>query len=425
MEKVSAYTTAADASGEFQQDPAAPPTPYPAAFATMYQRELVHLVEHAGLLLDVGDENQIRKAIEKIGGGGGGFHAQKNHAINPSFDYWQRGLSFAGISSAAHTADTWVAFGDGGGLWWTAGQTGVCTVEREANSPVWGLGSVPDYTLKVTQTTAATQGGAAIAFRTEDYGAFMPERITLSFYARSEDLSDQPKLWGSVVAHPGSGTGNTWVGEPLEPDAIQLDTNWTRYSLTFQTGPRLDFGDDAFVQFAIVATDAILGSTWELGDAQVELSDIATPFAKLPPALALERCRRRFEKTYPVDMPPGTDTTLAPNAAGRCPATWHVQNTDEFWGHNARFKVSKRTTPTVVWYSIDGTPNSVDFGGAAVSWPSAVTGQSTETPETPGIASVASNHTEDIPGQAHYTADADLPLEPAEGTVSGTWTPAT
>lgn len=73
MRKVSAVTDTADVNGEFTEGNVAqgiPPTILVADIFNTWQREMVNLVESAGIALDPQDDGQILKAIQQIVGSG-------------------------------------------------------------------------------------------------------------------------------------------------------------------------------------------------------------------------------------------------------------------------------------------------------------------------------------------------------------------
>ncbi|UAN52928.1 phage tail protein [Serratia sp. JSRIV002] len=73
MRKVGSTTDTADANGEYTNGNVAqgiPPTIINAEMLNTFQRELIGVVESAGIPLDPTDDNQVVKAINKIVGGG-------------------------------------------------------------------------------------------------------------------------------------------------------------------------------------------------------------------------------------------------------------------------------------------------------------------------------------------------------------------
>jgi len=106
-----------------------------------------------------------------------------------------------------------------------------------------------------------------------------------------------------------------------------------------------------------VAAGAITTKNFEFTELQLELSSVATPYEYRPFQQELALCQRYYEKSYDDGVAPATATNVGSSWI-TCP------------GGSAYIKISvvlkatKRTTPTIVWYSFDGTAGKATLAGA-------------------------------------------------------------
>jgi hypothetical protein len=145
------------------------------------------------------------------------------------------------------------------------------------------------------------------------------------------------------------------------------------------------------------------GAIIQLSNVQLEVGSVATPFEFLPPDVALARCQRYYEKSYPASTALGTvsNAGIMQAALAGLPSAIY---TPSMW---AFFKVPKRATPTVVFYSPGGAVNKArDFvaGTDTTATPSAA-GTCT-TLFSLNIAANAAATSYNL--GAHWTADADF-----------------
>jgi hypothetical protein len=130
------------------------------------------------------------------------------------------------------------------------------------------------------------------------------------------------------------------------------------FSAVFSSQSMTTFARTAFID-SDYAEDFIRFSIWYNSEpgvdvewAKLEYGRIATPFYPEDPALALVRCQRFFEKSYQQSVAPGT--------ASASTFGYRVESTFAgLWQTVVFFKVTKRTSPTVTLYGLDGTPNVV------------------------------------------------------------------
>jgi hypothetical protein len=377
------------------------------------QEELSGLVERAGLTLDESDNAQVIQAIQLLYGSGVAGGALKNHVINGSFDLWQRGLSRAVSNVVTFAADRWASRADAEGS-----GSGTATLTRQSFAA--GQTDVPGalHYLRWVQATNATAGTPALFQRIEPLGRYSGGNVSISFSVRAAaSLACAAKCFQSAGA---GGTADVTVGST----AFTATTTWTRHSFTFElpslTG--ITLGANPNLRVAITMPTS---ATWtlEVADFQVELADESSAFDRRPPELEYLLASRYFQKSYPLDVTPGTDGGNPADARRGALWAYSVVSEEEggtasqdFWyGLQSRLVVPMRATPTVQWYeaetggataSIILQPNSTTTPSSlAVAGTISAADSSTGFPQTstsnPGLLERSSVY-------AHWTADAEI-----------------
>jgi hypothetical protein len=97
------------------------------------------------------------------------------------------------------------------------------------------------------------------------------------------------------------------------------------------------------------------GATFYITGVQLEAGSVATPFERRPFGTELALCQRYYEKSYNIDVAPGTVSDV-----GRVIARNVTVDTFGFPSVKVDFKVTKRATPTIVRYSTnDGASGNI------------------------------------------------------------------
>lgn len=99
------------------------------------------------------------------------------------------------------------------------------------------------------------------------------------------------------------------------------------------------------------------GATWQITGIQLEKGDTATPFEHRSFGEELALCQRYYEKSYSIDVVPGTATAngLVYMSTGTSTAGDKA--------HTAFFKVEKRSNPSISYWDSPGNASRVDSGG--------------------------------------------------------------
>ena len=231
------------------------------------------------------------------------------------------------------------------------------------------------YSLKYTNGTAggsatSTQN-ARIQQRIEGYnfadlmyGTSDARTITISFWVKSSltgtycvALHNSATL-ESYVTEYAINSANTWeqktVTIPGDTSGTWLTTNEIGLSVGFtlscgsaRTTSTADTWTSGQIYQATsnqIDFTATTGATFYLTGVQLEVGSVATEFERRPFGMELALCQRYFEKSWNVEtaVPTATDVSSCMFLANRNPGFPHVL---------LNYKVTKRTSPTIVLYS--------------------------------------------------------------------------
>jgi len=249
-------------------------------------------------------------------------YSGRNKLVNPNFQFWQNGTSYAG--SAAYLCDQWFSSASGNA---TSSQVFV-----GANGAAYGL----------RWTTGADSSFGQI-FQPLEMAEVIPLRgktVTFSIYL-SASSGFANRL--SLVAYASSTTdARASVTTGIAQNFHTVSTTLARYSLTF-TVP-----SDAVGLMVAVIPESIQASGVSATHAmaQLEIGSTATEFDVLPYAMELQRCQRFFEKSYDLAVGVG-----AANSELGWEHLYFVGLGAGNVGIKTPFKVIKRTIPTVTVFS--------------------------------------------------------------------------
>ena len=327
----------------------------------------------------------------------------RNAIINGNFDVCQRGGIFSNVPSGTYTADRWLYLYDG------AGQQH--TISRQAFTP--GQTEVPNeprYFLRVAVTNPASgQTHNAIHQRIESVRTFAGQKVTFSFWAKADaSRTLAVNFWQSF----GSG-GSSEVG--VLGGIFNLTTFWQRYTCTVDipsiAGKTIGSGDFLAVDFSFP-----IGETFTIDIAQVQLNagDVALPYQPRQYAEELALCMRYFEKSYDVDVTPGSSTGWGMETIFAVSSVESGGHLDLFRNGPLQFKVPKRTSsPTIqIFDRITGQLNSIynDSTGQSITFSSVdflTPGQNQVNIRLVGLNGSNIINAGDMLSY-HWTADAEL-----------------
>ncbi len=335
-----------------------------------------------------------------------------NFIINGNFDFWQRGTSFATINDGAFSADRF-GYGKIG--------TGVHTASRSTDVPTSSDSVFPStYSLLIDCTTAQASITAGdhfeVAYMMEgyDWAQIKNRTVTVSFWVKATKTGTycfsivNNGADRSYVAEYTVNTTETW-----EKKSITIPVNYSggtenfgaqkgavlRWMLacgsTFQTTAGAWANGNFYASSNQVNALDSTSNNFRLAQVKLEIGSVATPFIRRGTSFPQEQllCQRYYEKSYNLDVDPGTVTTTGA-IQQRCSSTNEYVSV---W-----YKAPKMVAPTVIPYN----PTS----GASGTWRDSGATNKVISVSINGLSycnfSVASSvDTNGIVG--HYTADCD------------------
>lgn len=243
--------------------------------------------------------------------------------------------------------------------------------------------------------TIRKSGVASLQFKVKCTGTSMSNvRASLLAWSSTADTitSDVISAWGAAGANPTLAAN--WTAENT---AANLSISTTIATKTIEN-IAVDTASltNLAVMIMVDDTDATVGDYLEIGDVKLENGATATAYENPPFADELQRCQRYFQKSYSLDVVPGTVTAVS--------APYSFQNS---------------TYPTItvfypVWLRIPATPTvygplagaagkmRIDAGDVAAT---VVTGSGQNSFSVyPTVA--VSSATHDV--SVHYTVSAEL-----------------
>jgi len=303
-----------------------------------------------GDVYSASDVNDTNGTINLLGSSVA-YAAGKNKIINGDFEVWQRGSSFASIAANAYFADRFAATFSAGG--------GTNTFSRQTFTP--GTAPVAGYEAEYYARLAVTSGGGSTTVgmyqKIEDVRTFAGETATISFWAKADSARTL-----SIFTVQDFGSGGS--GGVVTSTTKTLTTSWARYTYTVNLASisGKTVGTSSFLYIAIElgagqASGSVTLDTWGW---QVEQGSTATAFQTATGTIQgeLAACQRYYEKSYEIETAPGAATQVGMSLLQLPTAsTGNIR-------FITPFKVTKRTSPTIVLYDGAGTSNKVmyDYG---------------------------------------------------------------
>jgi len=276
--------------------------------------------------------------------GGTSVIGRKNYIINGNFDIWQRGTSG---TSGYCSADRWY-FG-------TSGATGTLA-QGSFTAGQTDVPNNPKYYANLTTTVA--DDNTNILQRIEDVYTLAGETITISFWAKHTTNAPTSFLI-KTRQYFGSG-GSTAV--VINSSAQTTTTSWQKYTHTVTLGSisGKTIGSDSRLELEISNPNNEIFDL-QIAQVQVEKGSVATDFEVRPIGEELSLCQRYYEKSYSIEDTPGSSTydgiyNVSFSANGNSDSVVSI-----------RFKVEKRTSPTVTGYTFAGTVGNWTYYRSGVS----------------------------------------------------------
>jgi hypothetical protein len=331
----------------------------------------------------------------------------RNAIINGSMQVAQRGTSFTSTSSAnnddVYTLDRWTLLSDG---------NDAVDVTQATDAPT-GL----KYSCGLDVETANKKFGIIQFIENQNIAHLTSKTVTLSFYAKTtgSSISDVKAVvlaWTGtantvtsdvVSSWNASGTVPTFVASwTAENTATNLSvtSSWARYSVS----AALDTSSTNNIAVFIWCDDATttVSDFLYVSGVQLEVGSSASTFELLPIGAELGLCQRYYQKSYNIDVVPGTSTLVG--ALGM--AIFEPGGNFDQLSVYASLKPTMRGTPTVTAYATDGTINRMSNSLSTVNNSGGAANTALIGANGFVIYNTAGNDQNNI--IAHYTASAEL-----------------
>jgi len=299
----------------------------------------------------------------------------KNIIINGDMSIAQRGTSATGLGDGDigyHTCDRW-RFQELGTPTYEFTQTQSTDVPS-------GQGFATSLKMDCTTADASLSASDAVTIRQKIEGQNLQyikkgtanaESLTCSFWVKSNKTGtyiiqirdndnsrqisksytiDSASTWEKkTITFAGDTTGTLdndnnaslffdfWLGAGTDYTSGTLATSWEASALNTNT---------AVGQVNIADSTA---NDWFVTGVQLEIGSAASDFEFLPVDVNLQRCLRYYEKLYSLTTAPADGATNYTFGGAAGEASWTCFTTNNI-GSGTKFKVEKRTTPTITLF---------------------------------------------------------------------------
>lgn len=310
----------------------------------------------------------------------------RNYIINGNFDFWQRGTTFSSLSNS-YSADRWLIQNMNGG------STSQADIIRSTDVPTRVESEFQsEYSILCDVTGTFSPGGGIQAgqfqYRLEglDVQNLLNKKVVLSFWAKATKTGSNGV---AVRTFDSGGFSHSWVSEYT----IDQSNTWEQKTVIIDFSllpaiPKLDNTLAVSISWSLAVSDTFETSTFdqwqavqllasanqtnhfdnvnnEFRLAQVQLTESAEalPFRRAGRSVGeeLSLCQRYYEKSYNVDVDPGTVTT---NGFTEFRISTALSNADMGW--TVFYKQPKRSLVSVTTYSYaTGASNVIRLASGA------------------------------------------------------------
>lgn len=326
----------------------------------------------------------------------------KNKIINGNFDFWQRGTSQTSAGYASD--DRWFNIHSGSSKThsrqsFTVGQTDV-------------PGNPKYYSRTVVTSSAGASNYVIKLHRIESVYTLSGKPATLSFWAKADSTKN---IAIEFVQYFGTGGSPSSIVTGIEVTTYALTSSWQKFTVTIDvpsiSGKTIGSnGNDFFALYIWFEAGSDWDSrtnslgqqsgTFDIAQIQLEENYSATKFDERHIGTEFDLCKRYFQKTYDLDVFPGTIT----QNGRRIAYLTNSSNLDHVIVTPWDLSVEMRGQPAVVFYSpITGTANRVRMTSGDVVISSTAIGKN-------NIQVWAINGSASTTRQLHFHATADAEL---------------
>ena len=285
------------------------------------------------------------------------YNGFKNRIINGSMVVDQRNAgasqTFTAAAALAYTVDRWY---------------GYCTGANVTGQQVAG-----STTPTVTQNRYRFTGAASVT--AVGFGQRIEQKNSYDLAGSTCTLSADLAISATLTtvtwtAYYATTTADTF-GTLASPTVTQISTGTFTVSATvtnFTTNISIPAAATTGIQILFTVGALTAGLTWTIGNVQLEKGSTATSFDYRPYGTELMLCQRYYEKSYNIDVVPGTATSVSARLTTNI-ATITGGSADRNMLLGSAYAVTKRTTPAVVFYNVvAGTINAISSYSSGVSY---------------------------------------------------------
>lgn len=305
----------------------------------------------------------------------------KNRIINGDMRIDQRRVGTSAVAGAGsvYHVDRWLTYDGDGGSHYTIGQNLNSITPPTGFTNYLGIQTTTSYSNSTTTNSTLTQ--YIEGFNTADlmWGTAYAKTITVSFWVRSSltgtfafVLSDENYTANYVNTYT-INQANTWEYKTITVDGPKTMGTFTTgnsrgLDLRFDLNMGTNFNattagvwqsTPAYSVSGAVKLGANSNATWYLTGVQLEVGKQSTAFDYRPLPVELQLCLRYYEKTFSYDAIPQNGTTTTEIYEGRSLAVLFAGHRSKqvnltYPASGYRFKVTKRTSPTITIYGNNG-----------------------------------------------------------------------
>lgn len=300
----------------------------------------------------------------------------RNRLINGAFSVDQRNAGASQTITAgaalAYTVDRWYAY---------------CTGANVTGQRVQGA-SANRYRYQFTGAASVTAIGFAQRIEAQNSVDFAGQIATLSVELANSLLSTVN--WTAYYANTTDAFGT--LASPTRTQIASGSFNVTSTASRYYTQISIPSNATSGIEI-VFSVGAQTSGTWLIGEPQLELGSVDTPFERRQYGEVLSLCRRYYEQSDNLSSYAGAPTVIA----GAVGFTQGIQ-----------FMVQKRVAPTVTIYNRAGTSGKLSAvsNGAAVG--TTVSAANISTMRCQSLIDSGSGLTAGAIYEANYTASAEL-----------------
>jgi len=270
---------------------------------------------------------------------GGPLAGTRNRVINGGMATDQRNAgasqTFTAAAALAYSVDRWY---------------GYCTGANVTGQRVQGA-TVGQFRYQFTGATSVTAIGFGQRIEQLNSADLAGTTATLSVDLANSVLTSV--TWAAYYATTADtfGTLASPTRTLIATGTFTVNSTVTRYNANISVPAAATTGIEI-----VLTVGAQTSGTWTIGNVQLESGTVATQFERRRYGQELRLCQRYYEKSYSVDVIPGTNTK---NGALGLPS----QNTggNNYALSTFAFNVQKRAAPTMLFWDLAGNTSKLSY----------------------------------------------------------------